>query len=169
MIVSNGMGIPGPTLLIIEQGGVVIRSTEREKNMGRFSVNFEVANNDDLAAARRGDLQPSKVRRATIAGVVDTGASRLVLPKQVVEKLGLPETDQVKVKYADGRTAKRPVVEGVHVELQGRHSIFKAAVETKRTTALIGALVLEDLDFLVDCRKQRLVPRDPKFIVSDIE
>jgi hypothetical protein len=33
----------------------------------------------------------------------------------------------------------------------------------------IGAHVLEELDFLVDCEKQRLVPRDPKFIVSEIE
>jgi len=30
-------------------------------------------------------------------------------------------------------------------------------------------IVLEDLDFLVDCNKQRLVPRDPDFVVSEIE
>jgi predicted aspartyl protease len=142
---------------------------QQGKKMARFSVTFEVANNDDLAAARRGDLEPGKVRRLTIPGVVDGGGSRLVLPKQVVRKLGLSVTGQVKVKYADGRTAKLPVVQGVHVELQGRDSIFKATVEPKRDTALIGAIVLEDLDFLVDCEKQRLVPRDPKFIVSEIE
>jgi predicted aspartyl protease len=147
----------------------MIRRQQENNSMGRFSVHFEVANNDDLAAVRRGDLEASKVRRCTIAGVVDSGASRLVLPKAVVEKLGLPFTDHVKVKYGDGRTGKRPVVEGVYVELQGRHSIFKATVEPKRDTALIGAIVLEDLDFLVDCEKQRLVPRDPKFIVSEIE
>lgn len=137
--------------------------------MGRFSVSFEVANNDDLAAVRRGDLEPGKVRRSMISGIVDSGASRLVLPKRVVEELGLPLTDHVKVKHADGRVTKRPVVEGVYVELQGRHSIFKATVEPNRETALIGALVLDDLDFLVDCERQRLVPRDPKFIVSEIE
>ncbi|MBI1917035.1 MAG: aspartyl protease family protein [Planctomycetes bacterium] len=147
----------------------MIRSRQENKKMSRFSVDFEVANNDDMAAVRRGDLEPSKVRRLTIAGIVDSGAARLVLPKRVVEQLGLPVTEYVKVKYADGRTAKRPVVQGVHVELQGRRSIFKATVEPKRDTALIGAIVLEDLDFLVDCEKQQLVPRDPKFIVSEIE
>ena len=35
--------------------------------------------------------------------------------------------------------------------------------------ALIGAIVLEDLDLLVDCTNQRLVPRDPKYVVSEIE
>jgi predicted aspartyl protease len=146
----------------------MIQGQEQWK-MGRFSVNFEVANYDDLAAVRRGDLEPGKVRRVTIVGVVDCGASRLVLPKRVVQELGLPVTDHVKVKYADRRTAKRPVVEGVYVELQGRHGVFRATVEPKRDTALIGAIVLEDLDFLVDSLKERLVPRDPKFIVSEIE
>ncbi len=147
----------------------MIGSNYRDQKMSRFSIDFEVANYNDLAAVERGDLEPSKVRRLTIAGLVDTGASRLVLPKKVVEQLGLKPSEYVKVKYADGRSTKRPVVQGVHVELQGRTSIFKATVEPKRDTALIGAIVLEDLDFLVDCEKQRLVPRDPKYIISEIE
>ena len=42
-------------------------------------------------------------------------------------------------------------------------------IEPRRRSTLIGAIVLEDLDFLVDCTAQRLVPRDPKFVVSEIE
>ena len=34
---------------------------------------------------------------------------------------------------------------------------------------MIGAIVLEDLDFLVDCAKQCLVPRDPDYVVNEIE
>jgi clan AA aspartic protease len=147
----------------------MIPSQPEMKKMARFSVSFEVANNNDLALAQAGHLDPAQVRRVSLQGLVDSGASRLVLPRKVVEQLGLPVTDHVKVKYADGRTAKRPVVQGVHVALQGRDSIFKAVVEPRRDTALIGAIVLEDLDFLVDCEKQRLVPRDPKFIVSEAE
>ena len=147
---------------------MILRDGET-KPMSRFYVTFTVANNDDLAAARRGDLEPAEVRRLTLRGQVDSGASRLVLPKSVVKQLGLPITEYVKMKHADRRVAKRPVVEGVYVELQGRHSVFKATVEAKRDTALIGALVLEDLDFLVDCARERLVPRDPKFIISEEE
>jgi hypothetical protein len=61
------------------------------------------------------------------------------------------------------------VIEEVRLELLGRHSTSSATVEPDRTTALIGAIVLEDLDFLVDCAKQRLVPRDPDRIVTEIE
>ena len=57
--------------------------------LGRFSVEFEVANNDDLALVRRGFLPPDQVRRETIQGIVDSGATKLVLPEGVVNRLGL--------------------------------------------------------------------------------
>ena len=137
--------------------------------MGRFSVEFEVANYRDLVQMQQGTLKPAKVRRVTIRGVVDPGATRLVLPKAVVKKLGLPTKRKIKVRYADGRTGTRDLVDDAYVEIQGRYDSFSAVVEPKRTSALIGAIVLEDLDFVVDCTLQKLVPRDPRFIVSEIE
>jgi hypothetical protein len=47
--------------------------------MGRFNVEFVVANNDDLALVRRGLLRDDQVRRQMVSGVVDSGAARLVL------------------------------------------------------------------------------------------
>jgi clan AA aspartic protease len=137
--------------------------------MGRFAIEFEVANNNDIVAAQLGVLAPEKVRRLTIRGVVDSGATRLVLPQAVVKKLGLPTSGSIRVGYADRREARRAKVTGVHVEILGRDGIFTAAVEPKRRSALIGAIVLEDLDYLVDCANQRLVPRDPRYVVSEIE
>ncbi len=137
--------------------------------VGRFTTQFEVANNDDVTDVRRGILDPSKVRRQVLSGVVDSGATRLVLPAKTVKQLGLPVERKVKVRYADDRTADRDAAENVYVQLLGRHGVFTAIVEPRRRTALIGAIVLEDLDFIVDCTSQRLVPRDPRFIVSEIE
>jgi hypothetical protein len=51
----------------------------------------------------------------------------------------------------------------------GRERVFNAIVEPERESVLIGAIVLEELGFLVDCPGQRLVPRDPKQIVSEAE
>ena len=137
--------------------------------MGRFSVDFEVANNDDIVLARTGHLAPEKVRRMTIRGVVDSGATRLILPQSVAKALGLKKTGTVTVKYADGRKAVRPTAQEVQVELLGRSSVFSASIEPRRESALIGAVVLEILDFLVDAKRQRLVPRDPKTIISEAE
>jgi clan AA aspartic protease (TIGR02281 family) len=143
--------------------------TAKDKKMGRFSVEIEVANYDDLVSAKRGHLAPDQVRRVTIRGVVDCGASRLVLPGPVAKQLGLEVKRKVRVKYANGQRALRPEVAGVHLTLQGRDDVFSAVVEPKRDSALIGAIVLEDLDFLVDSTKMRLLPRDPDYIFSEIE
>ena len=137
--------------------------------VGRFSVEVEVANNDDLALVHRGLLPPDQVRRETIQGVVDSGATKLVLPEGVVKRLGLRLGDKIKVRYADGRRVQRREAEGAYVKILGRHDTFSAIVEPKRDTALIGAMVLEGLDLLVDCQTQRVVPRDPRGAIYEIE
>ncbi|HEV2947755.1 MAG TPA: aspartyl protease family protein, partial [Gemmataceae bacterium] len=127
--------------------------------VGRFSIDFEVANNEDLVRAKDGSILPDQVRRMMIRGVVDSGATRLVLPESVVKRLGLESIGKVRVRYADRRTAKRDKVQQVFLEILGRQGTYTATVEPNRRTALIGAIVLEDLDLLVDCTHQRLVPR----------
>ncbi|HEV3004158.1 MAG TPA: aspartyl protease family protein [Pirellulales bacterium] len=143
--------------------------TKGAKKVGRVSVEFEVANYGDVFNAQQGLLAPEKVRRQTISGVVDPGATRLVLPEKVVKQLGFPTKGKVKVTYASTDEAMREVVSDVHLQLLGRDGVFTAIVEPKRRTALIGAIVLEELDFLVDCARQRLTPRDPRFVVNEIE
>jgi predicted aspartyl protease len=137
--------------------------------VGRVSVEVDIANNDDLVRAKDGTLPEKKVRRLTIEGIVDSGAAKLVLPEAAVKRLGLTMGDKLTVRYADGRRAQRREAKGVHVSLLGRDDIFSAVVEPKRKTALIGAIVLEDLDLIVDCQRQRLVPRDPRGPVYEIE
>jgi predicted aspartyl protease len=140
-----------------------------KKAVGKFNIEFEVANFVDLGMVHRGLLAPDKVRRQTVTGVVDPGAAMLVLPQTVVKKLGLRLKGKTRVRFADLRSHERWEAEGAHVELLGRSDTFSAVVEPKRTTALIGAIVLEALDLLVDCRQQRLVPRDPRGTVFEIE
>lgn len=145
------------------------KSKKEQSAMGRFSVELELVNNQDLSLAQTGHLPSEKVRRVKLRGVVNTGAMRLVLPKSVVKKLGLPTSGTINVRYADGRMAVRDLVDNVNLTLLGRSSVFKASVEPRRESALIGAIVLEDLDFIVDSTLQQLRPRDPRMIVSEAE
>jgi predicted aspartyl protease len=139
-------------------------------DMSRFSVEFEIANNEDLVEVRRGHLDPGKVRRKIIRGVVDSGASDLVLPGPIAKELGFPvKAKKIKVKYADGRRGQRAEVDEIRLFLLGRDALFSAIVGPARESALIGAIVLEQLDLLVDCKKGRLLPRDPDNKVSEIE
>ncbi len=137
--------------------------------MGRFDVELKLTNNIDAAMVQRGLLSPEQVRQTTIRGVVDTGATRLVIPADVAKQLGAREVGDMQVRYADRRTATRKLVDDVQVELLGRQANFRATVEPDRTSALIGAIVLEDLDLVVDCTTQTLRPRDPRYIISEIE
>lgn len=142
---------------------------QKEESVGRFLIEIEVSNFYDVANAATGAKAPEEVRKAKIKGVVDSGAARLVLPATIVKQLGLKTKGKVRVRCADGREKLRDEVDGVNVRMEGRESTFRAVVEPKRQTALIGAIVLEDLDFLVDNKHQRVVPRDPKYIVSELD
>ena len=48
--------------------------------MGRTTLAFSIANYADVVLARQGGLAPERVRRVTLNGIVDTDATRLVLP-----------------------------------------------------------------------------------------
>jgi predicted aspartyl protease len=141
----------------------------KEPTMGRFAVEVELANYKDLVRAEAGLILPGQVRRARVRGVVDSGATRLVISARVAQQLGVENAGTAGVRYADGHTAERSIVKDVHLAYGGRESVFNAIVEPDRESVLIGAIVLEDLDFLVDCSGQRLVPRDPKQIISEVE
>ena len=140
-----------------------------ESTMGRITVEIALANNQDVQMADRGLLPVEQVRRARLAGVVDTGATHMVLPEQIVQQLGVPLRGDAMVRYTDLRSATRPMAAEISLELAGRSGTFRAIVAPERTTALVGAIVLEDLDLLVDCTNQMLKPRDPEHIVAEIE
>jgi predicted aspartyl protease len=142
---------------------------EREDGaVGRVTADLIVTNHRDLHLHEAGMLGPERVRRFQLRGVVGTGATHLILPTDVAERLGLPRVGEVTVRYAHDQTTSTSIVADAYVELQGRAGAFRAVLEPNRTTALIGAIVLEDLDFLVDCTNQRLVPRDPQRIIAEI-
>jgi predicted aspartyl protease len=137
--------------------------------MGRITLEFTIANYEDVVMAAAGAIPSEQVRRVTLQGVVDTGATRLVLPQSAVDQLGLTPSGTATVRFADRRSATRSLVKNVSVELLGRQGVFTAVVEPGRSDALIGAIVMEDLDFLVDCATQTLQPRDPDTIISEVE
>ena len=136
--------------------------------MGQVVVEFTVANNRDVQKAAEGTLPADRVRRVRLKGLVDTGANYLVLPEFVATQLDLPAAKPILVRFGDGRLEVRNVVEEARVDLLDRQGTFRAIVEPNRTDALIGAIVLEDLDLLVDFSKQALLPRDPQQMHADI-
>lgn len=140
-----------------------------QKKMGRFSVEVVIASDRDVLMAKPGDRIPDRVKHLRLQGLVDSGAARLVLPPHVATELQLPDEGETTVRYADHRREKRRLVSNVWLQLLGRHGVFSAVIEPERQDALIGAMVLEELDLLVDCGTQPLQPREPDAILTEIE
>lgn len=140
-----------------------------DEGMGRVTIEAGLTNATDRGMVERGVLPADQVRSTPLRGVVDTGAVMLVLPEAVARQLGLTKTGEMQVRYADHRTATRDVVGYVEVDIGGRRSVFDAIAEPDRATALYGAIILERLDLLVDCKTQTVVPRDPDVMITEIE
>ena len=111
---------------------------------------LKLTNHTDKHNALRGLIRPDQVRSVQIEALVDTGATMLVLPADVVAELGLPYEGTRKVRYADGRRREVPWVGGVRIEILGRAMTCDALVEDAGTTPLVGQIPLEGLDLVVD-------------------
>lgn len=77
--------------------------------------------------------------------------------------------DDVQAARCNLAEASQLMLAGVQLSYAGRDSVFNAIVEPDRESALIGDIVLEDIDLIVDRTRQTLAPRDPDRIVSEIE
>ena len=102
--------------------------------------------------------------------VIDTGATMVVLPKNLVNELGLEKIEDVRVKYADGRIERKEVYGGVKLELKGRTGIFDVLAEDEGTQPLIGQIVLERLDLIIEPSARKLIPnpRSPEMPMIEV-
>ena len=127
--------------------------------MGEISTLVELENTADRSVAARGLLDESAIRRTTVEGVVDTGAVMLVLPENVVSRLGLETQRKVVVSYADERKETRPVAGPVTVHVGNRFMITDCVVGPPLSEPLIGQIVLAALDLVADCTNRTVAPR----------
>ena len=77
--------------------------------MGEIRTEVQIENAGDRAVFEHGHGTEAAIRRATVEGIIDTGAVTLLLPENVVERLGLQEQATAHVTYADNRRDERPV------------------------------------------------------------
>jgi hypothetical protein len=137
--------------------------------VGNVDAEIEIAKYVDLVRERCGKLESDRARRIKTTVLVDPGGTTLVLPQAIAKQLGLEVIGQATVRYADNRTAVRSTVRDVAVAVAGRSGVYSAVVEPRRKTALLEVLPLEDMDLLVDCKKQRIISRDPRYLLHEIE
>jgi clan AA aspartic protease len=130
-----------------------------EDFVGEVRVTVTLENLIDRELAKRDIIADGAVRAVTVDILVDTGASMLVLPRDIVESLGLDMRERAIVEYADGRHEEVDIAGTVLLSVSGRSAETRCVVGPARTEPLLGQIVLEMLDLLVDCPRHQLVPR----------
>ena len=131
--------------------------------MGEIHADVTLENPADRAVVDRGYGQESDIRRSTIDAIVDTEAVTLVLPQNVVERLGLEQRGSAFVTYADERREERPLAGPVTVKIGNRSMSMDCVVGPPLSEPLIGQVVLETLDLIADCTNRTLTPRYPDY------
>jgi clan AA aspartic protease len=113
-------------------------------------------------------FDPTKTRE--VEAVIDTGATTLVLPQNVADELGLRKIGERRVKYANNQIQLKPIYRGVILELKGRDGIFDVLGEVEGSEPLVGQIVLEALDLIVDPVTKTVIPnpRSPDMPMVEI-
>ncbi|NJM22428.1 MAG: clan AA aspartic protease [Richelia sp. SM1_7_0] len=124
--------------------------------MGAVRAKIQLKNAIDEELVNRGLLAPNLLRQIEIEGLVNTGAVGLVIPQQVVEDLGLRIRGQRIAQYTNGSEESIGFTGPVIVTWENLETLDEALVVGNEV--LIGQVILEKLDLLVDCKNQRLIP-----------
>lgn len=127
--------------------------------MGAIRVGVQLINAFDKRLVDRGSLEPRHLREYNGEGLVDTGALTLVIPPEIADQLGLQIEGRQIARYANGFEEEVNISEAVTIVCEGRSTTLPALIVGDEI--LIGQVVLELLDFLADCKNQRLIPSRP--------
>lgn len=127
--------------------------------MGEVRARVLLKNYGSVVASERGYIDKKDVETTELEMIVDTGAVMVLLPQDEVEKLGLKANKKIVVTYADERKEERWLVKGLEVNIGNRSMVTDCIIGPPLCEPLLGQLVLEELDLVVDPNRRTLGPR----------
>jgi predicted aspartyl protease len=127
--------------------------------MGEVRARIVLENQRDRILAEAGHQKSSWVRRVELDALVDTGAVMLLLPQDVVEALGLPIDGKIIVTLVNDEKVELSRARLLSVTVEDRQMDTDCLVGPPGCEPLVGQLVLERLDLVVDPAKRVISPR----------
>lgn len=125
--------------------------------MGRVTATITVTNHIDEILGERGFIPTEQIRSITIDNVlVDTGATRLCLPADIIAQLGLTLVGEIQGNTAIGSRQFR-LFKDVSLAVAGREGRYDCVEIPAGEEPLLGLIPLEDLGLEPDLRNQRLI------------
>ncbi|MBX9623052.1 MAG: aspartyl protease family protein [Gemmataceae bacterium] len=125
--------------------------------MGRVVVSAKIENLNDLYDVDQGRLSPDQVRTVEVTdALVDTGATGLMMPKRLIDQLGLQQY-RARTARTVGGTVAMGVYQIARLTVQGRDCNVDVYEIPDDLEVLIGQVPLEIMDWVVDPVGQRLI------------
>ncbi len=125
--------------------------------MGQVNTHIKVANWFDLERVASGE-RTEPARMAEAEALVDTGAVRFYLRTSLVKQLGLRAIRKVTSRTMADVGVERTVFSPVDLEIQGRSGTFEVVEVPDSLPNIVGQIPLEQLDWVVDPGRRRLIP-----------
>lgn len=131
--------------------------------MGTVYAEIELTNAGDLFLHRRGLLPEEKIKRMTVDAFVDSRSYMLVITEHVRHQLDLPFIEEQVFRMVDETEVRGQVVGPEEVRFENRRATADAVILKGVTEVLLGTIPMEDLDVVIDPKRQRLVvnPESP--------
>lgn len=126
-------------------------------SMGEVRTRVILVNQSDEVLVNAGHLK--ELRRLEIDAIVDTGAVMTLLPQDLVETLGLPFDGKLIVTLANDQKVELSRARLLSLTIGDRQMDTDCLVGPPGCEPLIGQLVLERLDLIVDPLKRTVTPR----------
>lgn len=127
--------------------------------MGDVYVELDLENYTDRVLQEEGYRDEKAVRAEKVKALTYTGSTMLTLPEDLVDTLGLKRCGKIVVTYADERKEERDNAGELIVKVGRRNMATRCVVGPPGSEPLLGQIILEELDFLVDSTEGKLVPR----------
>jgi len=127
--------------------------------MGEVRASVIVANASDRLLSTRGAIDAREVRQFEADLLVDTGAVLTLLPQDMVETLGLESAGKAVVSLANDQRIELDRVGPLSVTVAGRTATTDCLMGPPGCEALLGQVVLESLDLIVDPLRRQVTVR----------
>jgi clan AA aspartic protease len=125
--------------------------------MGHVNTKLILKNFGDTQRAKKGQIREHEIRQVTVDAMVDTGATTLVINKDLFQRLGLDVMEEQEITLANDTKELCKLTEPVAIYCNNRSTVMQALVVEDASEVLLGVIPLEGMDLMVDPVNRKLI------------
>jgi clan AA aspartic protease len=139
--------------------------------MGHIYASIELVNANDKELTKRGLIDKDEIRRMRVLALVDTGSIYMTINDNIQQVLQLPVVGRERSVLANGYAVECDKVFPLEVQFENRTAYCSALVLPNDSEPLLGAIPMEEMDVLIDPKRQELIinPAHPHYAITSLK